>query len=340
MFPCIVTIVTHGQFGSRFAPKPLERKADVLRFDGIPSGPCMHAQSLDNTHDARALWPVMVLAHNEEKHIAACLDSLFEAEPGRRFEIFVMANGCTDGTETIVNEYARTHPGVHLVSIALGDKNNAWNVFVHEVVPRHVPDCDVYFFMDGDARACTSALSEMAAGLRANPYAHAASALPASGRSMRRDREEMLRDHGLVANLYSLRGSFVAELIRKKAKLPLKLEGDDGLLGALIKWDLNPRGPWDVNRIEPCANAGFTFQSFPWSSPSHWRAYWRRMVRYGRRRYEFELLGKKLRAEGIAGLPTDITDLYPQSAGLKLRWAGVYTITNWVALQEMRRFCK
>jgi glycosyltransferase involved in cell wall biosynthesis len=291
-------------------------------------------------HDTQATWPVMILAHNEEKHIVACLDSLFSAEYGRRFEIFVMANGCTDSTETVVNEYSRAHEGVNLISIPLGDKNNAWNVFVHEVVPQRLPDREIYFFMDGDARACQRALTEMASGLRENPYAHAASALPTSGRSMRKDRADMLKDRGLVANLYSLRGTFVKELVRKKVRLPLKLEGDDGLLGALIKWDLDPGKPWDTNRIVPCPKAGFTFESFPWTSPSHWGAYWRRMVRYGRRKYEFELLGKKLKSEGIGALPADITELYPQSSTLKLRWAGIYTITNWVALQEMRKFCK
>jgi hypothetical protein len=27
--------------------------------------------------DPRSSWPVMVLAHNEERHIVACLDSIF-----------------------------------------------------------------------------------------------------------------------------------------------------------------------------------------------------------------------------------------------------------------------
>jgi glycosyltransferase involved in cell wall biosynthesis len=295
---------------------------------------------MDVAHDNQVAWPVMILAHNEEKHIVACLDSLFSAEPGRQFEIFVMANGCSDRTEAVVNAYARNHDGVNLIAIALGDKNNAWNVFVHEVVPARVPESEIYFFMDGDAHACPHALSELAKGLSDNPCAHAAAAVPASGRSMQRDRDEMLRDHGLVANLYSLRGSFVKRLVQRKIRLPLKLEGDDGLLGALVKWDLDPKRPWDNSRIVPCPNAGFTFKSFPWTSPMHWRTYWRRMVRYGRRRYEFELLGKKLTSEGIEALPTDITELYPLSSSLKLRWAGIYTITNWIALQEMRRFCK
>jgi hypothetical protein len=251
-----------------------------------------------------------------------------------------MANGCTDNTEAVVRGYAETHDGVHLVSIPLGDKNNAWNVFVHEVMPRSCPGSDVYFFMDGDARATPGALTELAAGLRENPQAHAASALPASGRSMVKDREEMLRERGLVANLYALRGAFVQRLFSEQVKLPLNLEGDDGLLGALVKWDLDPRSPWNHNRIVPCPNAGFVFESASWTNPAHWRTYWRRAVRYGRRRYEFELLGKTLKSNGIGGLPSDIRELYHLSSTLKLRWAGLYTIPNWVALRKMRRYRK
>ncbi len=140
----------------------------------------------------QAPWPVMVLAHNEERHIAACLDSIFDAEPGRAFDVFVMANGCSDHTEEIVLEYGKRRPGVHLVSIKLGDKCNAWNVFIHETVPSRCPDRDVYFFADGDARFVPGSFSAMAKGLAAEPRAHAASAVPMSGRSGAADRREQL----------------------------------------------------------------------------------------------------------------------------------------------------
>ena len=101
------------------------------------------------------VWPVMVLAHNEEKNITACLDSIYAAEAGGRFRVFVMANGCTDNTEQIVNEYGKTHEGVQAVSIAVGDRCNAWNVFIHETAPTYIPGSNVYFFMDGDCRVLT-----------------------------------------------------------------------------------------------------------------------------------------------------------------------------------------
>jgi glycosyltransferase involved in cell wall biosynthesis len=282
--------------------------------------------------------PVMVLAYNEERHIRACLDSIFAAENGMRFEVYVMANGCTDGTEEIVRQYAATRPEVHLVSIALGDKCNAWNVFIHETVPAHCPEREVYFFMDGDARAVPGSFSTMTRALANDEYAHAASAPPASGRNVARDRAELLEDRGLVANLYALRGTFVKRLQRMSVRIPLKLEGDDGLLGALIKWDLAPeRQKFDHRRIVPCPSAGFEFEPVsPWHA-RNWRAYWRRAVRYGRRRYEFQLLRPLLKARGISALPVDVTTLYDGAARLPIKWQGLYTVTNLVALREMRK---
>jgi glycosyltransferase involved in cell wall biosynthesis len=284
-----------------------------------------------------AVWPVMVLAHNEEKHIAACLDSLFNGEPDRRLEVYVMANGCTDRTETITRQYALKRPEVHLISIRMPDKCNAWNVFIHEVVPS-LPKHPLYFFMDGDARILPGSLTGLAEGLTNHPAANAASAPPASGRSIKEDRRILIEERHLVANLYALRGSFVDALQAKEVRLPLGLEGDDGLLGALIKWNLDPaNNGFDEERIIPCAETGFVFDSVSILSAKNWLGYWRRLVRYGRRRYEFQLLGKRLRRLGLLGLPVHIAELYPESSHLGLIWNGAYTIPNWVALRTMRR---
>lgn len=286
-------------------------------------------------------WPVMVLAHNEERHISSCLDSIFAADPGCRFEVYVMANACSDRTEDIVSEYARHRPEVHLVSIVMGDKCNAWNVFIHDTVPAHCPGCEIYFFMDGDAKAVRGSFSAMARALQTHPHAHAASAVPASGRNIARDRDEILQSRGLVANLYSLRGAFVERLRALSVRIPLKLEGDDGLIGALVKWDLRPeRQGFDDQRIVPCPDAAFEFEPMSLTHPSDWKMYWKRAVRYGRRRYEFQLLGPLLDARGLAALPVDITELYPRAASLRLNWQGIYTLTNLVALRQMRSIGK
>jgi glycosyltransferase involved in cell wall biosynthesis len=279
----------------------------------------------------------MVLAHNEERCIEACLDSILAGDTSRQVAVFVMANGCTDATEALVDRYAARDERVHRVSIALGDKCNAWNVFIHEVVPQQCPGRDIYFFMDGDARAVPRSLAAMAAALADEPHANAVGAPPASGRSMQHDRQELLDERGLVANLYALRGSFVERCRGAGVRLPLGLEGDDGLIGALVRWDLDPGREMDARRIVPCKDAGFLFESFRLSRVRDWRAYWKRMVRYGRRRYEFALLGPRLRAGGLAAMPRHIAELYADSPRLPLMWDGPYTLTNWVALRQMKR---
>jgi glycosyltransferase involved in cell wall biosynthesis len=282
-------------------------------------------------------WCVMVLAYNEERHIEACLDSIFQGEPSRAIDVYVMANGCTDRTEHVVRDYRRKRPSVHLVSIALGDKCNAWNVFIHETVQKCCSGKDIYFFMDGDARIVPGSLTALELGLSGNPRAHAASAPPASGRSMENDRQELLNGHHLVANLYAIRGDFVRRLQAEGVRLPLKLEGDDGLLGILIKWDLQPEaGKTDDSRIQPCASAGFTFTSVDRRNWGEWRGYWRRLVRYGRRRFEFQLLGPRLKRQGMSAMPVDISEIYGDASSLRLRWEGLQTVPNWFALREMR----
>lgn len=283
-------------------------------------------------------WPVMVLAHNEERHIVACLDSIVKSGCRHALEVYVMANGCTDATESLVKAYGQAHPEVKLVSIKLGDKCNAWNVFVHETAVQSCPGRETYFFVDGDAQFVPGSFDAMHAALQREPHAHAASAPPAAGRNAAHDRDELLRERGLVANLYALRGTFVARLIEQRVRLPLKLEGDDGLLGALIKWDLDPKkNTFDHQRIVPCVDAGFTFESFsPWSAAT-WHVYWKRAVRYGRRRYEFQILGRRLKKNGLDALPVDITETYTDARDLSLSWNGLYSLSNWVALRQMRQ---
>jgi glycosyltransferase involved in cell wall biosynthesis len=285
-------------------------------------------------------WPVMVLAHNEAERIVACLDSIYAADPGRKFSIFVMANGCTDNTEDIVREYGKTHEGVNVVSIEMGCYCNAWNVFIHQTVPAHAPGSEIYFFMDGDCRVWPGSFSELAKGLADHPEANAAGSVPMTGRSMEKDTRELTENRSFVANLYALRGRFVRDLQAKRVRLPIKLEGDDGLIGALVKWDLDPRREWNHNRVVSCPKAGFVFEPVSPFNLRAWKPYFRRLVRYGRRRYEFELLGPRLKRGGLEAIPEHISEIYPESRNLKLRWQGIYTITNWIALMQLRKYAK
>src|SRR5262245_37788909 len=145
---------------------------------------------------SEAIVTVMVLAHNEERTIEPCLESILAAEPGEHIDIYVMANGCTDRTEDRVREFARTRNKVQLVSLAAAGKCNAWNVFIPDIVPSRCPGRETYFFMNGDARVVRGSLSAMTRALATHPAAHAASAVPASGRNRTLDAGRTLAEHG------------------------------------------------------------------------------------------------------------------------------------------------
>ena len=287
--------------------------------------------------EAQPRWPVMVLAYNEEEGIEAAIDSIFASEPEQPLEVYVMANGCTDRTEELVRAYSRRRPEVHLVSIELGDKCNAWNVFIHETSAKVCPGREVYFFTCGDVRIVPGSLSALRRALSQDSYANGAAAPPGSGRNMERDRKAQMEEHALVAGLYALRGTFIERMQEQSVRIPLNFEGDDALIGTLLQWDLAPADrPMDLKRIAPVWDSAWVFDSLTFTRLSDLRFYWKRAIRYARRYYEFKLLGPELKSKGLAGMPQDIRDLYPRAEKLSLRWQGIYTLTNWVALRWMR----
>lgn len=282
--------------------------------------------------DTPSPWPVAVFAHNEARNIIACLDSLLTAAT-HPLACHVLANACTDRTEALVREYGADHPNVHLVTIALGDKANAWNVFVHEIAHVETP-C---FFIDGDVRATPGSLDAMAQALIQHPQANGVSALPRSGRGVAAFQRDMLKDNGVAGNLYGLRGSFVERIRTQAIKMPVGTIGEDALMGAMLKWDLQGDTRWDNDRVVVAREAGFAFDSVsPWL-PREWKKYFRRRVRYSVRGYQNKMLGRTIQPAGFAALPHHVRELYPRYPDvLKLKWRGLDTLFDWLAIQEIR----
>ena len=277
-------------------------------------------------------WPVAVFAHNEARNILACLESL-QAAASHPPECYVLANACTDRTEALVRDYSIGRPNVQLVSIALGDKANAWNVFVHEVAPRGGSPC---FFIDGDVRATAGALDVMALMLAQHPHANGVAALPKSGRGVAAFQRDMLKANGLAGNLYGLRGEFVERIRAQAITMPIGTIGEDALMGAMLKWDLRGDTRWDNSKVVVAREAGFKFNSVsPWL-PREWKKYFRRRVRYSVRGYQNRMLGRAIQPDGFESLPQQMRDLYTRYPEiLTVRWRGPDTLFDWLAVREI-----
>ena len=240
---------------------------------------------------------VIVLAHNEERRIAACIASLPDVP------VHVVVNGSTDRTAAI----ARTF-GVTVHDWTAGGKARSWNRIMLDT-PGIEADC--YILVDGDAEVLPGSIDTLAAALTSDPAANAAAGLPANGRSVNRYRAEALATHGLFGDLYALSGGFVARLRASGLRLPDDLIGDDSLIGALAKTDLHDETDWQDCRIVPCAAAGFLCEPTSLAPASLARQYGR-MINYSVRHFQNRIVSHIMRGAGPSGLPPRMAELYAE----------------------------
>lgn len=220
---------------------------------------------------------VVVFAYNEETRIQRCLESVLrEADGLKELRIHVIANGCTDRTESVVRKVARRDPRVSLDVLAVKDKCNAWNHYVHELADTR----PVHFFMDGDVTCGEGSLSAMTQELLGHPGANAIAGLPLSGRN-RSHYERLVRTKGwLFGNLYGVRWEHLLRLRELAIKLPLGLCGNDHFITRIMSSDLDPTWREDRLRIHWREGAGYAFESLQPYRARDIRTYWRRSVTY------------------------------------------------------------
>jgi hypothetical protein len=140
----------------------------------------------------------------------------------------------------------------------------------------------------------------------------------------------------LADNLYALSGDFVRRLRSRAIKLPLGLIGEDSLVGALAKWDLDPSGTWQQSRIVVAPQAGFHFDLLSPLEPDHWKLYFDRRIRHRMRVHQLNLLRPIIKERGLEGLPENIRELYGASLPVAKRWG--YSLEQWfdhLALKRM-----
>lgn len=246
---------------------------------------------------------IVVLAHNEERRIAACLASLPLGEPG--IAVDVVVNGSSDRTAAIAREIGGAAPRFAVHEYAQGGKARSWNRFVLD----EAGPAKAFVFVDGDAVAMPGSVEVLLAALENHPQINAASAMPVNGRRAEAYRAQMAREHGLFGDLYALRGSFVETMRAGGIRLPEDLVGDDSLICALAKTDCRHEDHWEDARVMPCAEAGFVCEPTVLSFASL-KGQWARMGRYAMRHQQNRIVSGIMRGPGPAGLPRAMAELY------------------------------
>jgi glycosyltransferase involved in cell wall biosynthesis len=291
----------------------------------------MMGQRMDRPHVS-----VAVFAYNEEALIGRALDALLRCRDEADLVLHVLINGCTDRTAAIVGARAAADPAIRPILIDRGDKANAWSHYVHDVAP---PSALIHVFTDGDVEVAQGSITAFLTRFEEKPYANACASIPLSGRQ----REQMLPDirnqDGMPGNLYALRGSFVMRLRQMGVRLPFGLFGEDGVVGGLVQCDLDPRKPWDKDRLTWSENAGYRFDTLSPFRPEHWRIYRNRRRRYALRWHQGRMLWALLAEQGIEAMPAHVIDLYRAKAGsvIPRPCHGIDRFFDWEARRRIAR---
>lgn len=252
---------------------------------------------------------ICIFAHNEEELLPACIAALESAAAGHTYHAHILANGCADQTVAVANSLAAANPNISVYDIVLGDKASAWNDYVYHIAAAAEP-ADAHIFIDGDIRPSEGAFKALATTLATNPEAYGAAALPATGRSQKAWATKLIMEHQLSGNLYALSDRALTTLRSQKIRLPVGAKGEDGLIAYLLLTDL--KGGEDdshTKRIEPAYEATFEFDSLT----LRWRDFkilHRRALRYAERRFQKEILYRRLKRDGVAAMPAFIDEIY------------------------------
>ncbi|MGI0115551.1 glycosyltransferase [Zooshikella sp. RANM57] len=293
--------------------------------------------------DSNPALAIAVFAHNEAARITTCLESIrisiinspHNALPEGAYQCYVLANGCTDNTAQVVAEYQQQHSWVNLVDIKEGDKSNAWNVFVHEVVA----EAETYIFLDGDCEVVGDSLYQLYQYQKAHPKKNALAAIPMDvGRGTKQQTITMITRGGLAGNLYALPHQFVKRVRDENIKLPVGTIGEDSLVGALACFDLDLTRGWDRTRIGVCELARFTYKPMNWLSWQEWKVYYRRKQRYSIRHWQNKMIKAILTTKGPQYLPEHVKFMYQHYLQeIQLSWRGLDTYFDILAWRKINK---
>ena len=252
---------------------------------------------------------------------SAVLSATFEAvvvavAPFVRGCIDVLVNGNSALASEFTASLARRAPlaaglRVRAWDIALADKANSWNRYVHEIFP----DADYAVCVDGYAKVRPDSIGRLAASLSAHPECLAATGIPSSNASDDKLAAEMLSSGGIHGNLFALSQTTVQKIRRCGFRLPLYLYRTDSTIGAALCFDLAPESAqWNAARIFVDRDVTWTRRVPSWRNWQDLTAQLKRKIRQAQGELENRAVQKLLatQRQRLSRLPRSTSELINQ----------------------------
>ncbi len=212
-------------------------------------------------------WSVAILSAREDlETLRSTVDAALLAASGRYTVIDILVNGNALVARALAAACADMRVpdsvSVRVWDIALRDKANAWNTYLHRVWDGGT----CAFFVDGYAHVRPDAFERLFARLEASAHAVAAAAVPSVGRSASLVRAWMLAGSQIHGSLYAVRGEALDRMRRVGFRLPLGFYRSDALLGTLFNFNTDPGlHTWDDRGVSVVDDATWSARvASPW----------------------------------------------------------------------------
>lgn len=223
-------------------------------------------------------YSITMFAYNEEHNIARAVKSIFDNSDDQLARVVVIANGCTDNTAGVLKALSNkpAYDKLEVIELALGDKCNAWNHYVHDLAGQN----DVHFLVDADVSFTKNAFPRMAVKLMADERANAVAGLPFSGRNQSQYEDLVVNGWCLFGNCYGVKHRFLELLRERHFRLPIGLGWIDSEITKAIHNDVGLVKDPAKGRIICDPECGYEFESLSLLKKDDWSLYLNRITRY------------------------------------------------------------
>ena len=224
-------------------------------------------------------YNVVMFAYNEEKNITSSIESVFANTDVQVNKFYLIANGCTDKTLEVAERVKQqlNFEKLELIELELGDKCNAWNVYVHEIAA----GADTHFFTDADVKFSNGCFSQLHKKLTASDNETVVVAgMPLSGRNIEFYRSLVIERACFFGNLYGMKLSFINRMREASFRLPVGLNWIDSFLTKAVNTDLSFSKTNIPNRTCYVEGVGYEFDSLSPFKKDDIKLYVNRIARY------------------------------------------------------------
>lgn len=257
---------------------------------------------------------VCVVAHNEEDFIVSCLESIEVAlariPDSTASKVHIVNNGSSDRSDSIIDSFCSSRNNFEAKHIKLGDKSNAWNVAIYELVQN---SDSLIIMVDGDCTINAESLVAFLESAKLNIDSYLLAAIPEPiGRYSEVITRNTLDGKALSGNFYAITPLFHKKIKQTGFMLPVGLIGDDSLLAWVAQCDFRLSNGVKDGLMVGVKGALFGYHRLIPNSFKNIKMYWRRLQRYSLRHLQQNCIKEFLILENddFASLPRNIVNLY------------------------------